>query len=398
MSPELQLATACCRYPHGPAAHAAIAAALASRIDWTEFGSVVQRHRISGLAASALCNAAFDVPPETRKRLAQAAHQCATQDLLHAAETARLQQIFDDAGTPAMFLKGATIGILAYGRLGIKQSWDIDLLTTEACMAKALQVLERSGYRLVDPVGLPRDALPRFARFYHEAQVRDERGITVELHWRLFSKPILPGVTGDSETQVVRIGGREVRTLREDLLIAYMIAHGQEHGWSRLKWLADLNALLAQKSEDALMALHTQARAFDLGAKTSTALLLCARLFDLRLPDHLAVELRQDRIAERLVEVSLDCIAHPLTGSAMPALSRTKLALMASRFREGRGWPAVAAELGSLWTQPITRARYPAALDFAYHLLRLPILLLRLPLKLNEIRQIKPSAMPGRES
>nr|WP_294811066.1 nucleotidyltransferase family protein [uncultured Sphingomonas sp.] len=394
MSPELRLAIACCRYPHGTQARDSVAAALAGPIDWPAFEIVVQRHRITGLAASALCADALEVPADVRRRLAGGARRFAAQDLLQAAETAKLQQIFDQAGIPALFLKGAVVGILAYGRLGIKQSWDIDLLTTEACMTEALQVLELSGYRLVEPMDLPRHALPRFAGFYHEAQLCDDRGVTVELHWRLFSKPILTGITAESDTQIVEVGGRQVRTLCESMLIAYLIAHGQEHGWSRLKWIADLNALLAQKSDSQLAALHAQGSALGLEPKTSAALLLCEQLFSLPLPDRLEATLRQNHAAERLVKVSLACMAHPLMVSSLPGLSRLSLALIASRFSQGSSWSARFGELRAIWTQPRARARYPTSLDFLYHLLRIPIWLMCLPLKVYQLRR---SAVPGRD-
>ncbi len=385
LSPELQLAAACCRFPRGPASRAAITAALAQSMDWAAFDALMERHRIVSLVSSALCADAFDIPTDVRADLVSHARRHAARDLLHGSETARLQQLFDTAGVPAIFLKGATVGVLAYGALGTKQSWDIDLLTTEPATMEALRLLERNGYRLVHPTGLPRAALPRFSRFYHEAQLRDDRGITVELHWRLFSKPLLPGITGASETQTVTINGQAVRTLREDLLLAYLIAHGQEHGWSRLKWIADLNALLAPKSADQLEALHAQASAFGLKSKTGAALLLCARLFELPLPDRLANTLERDRATERLVRVSLDCISHPVTGGSIPVLSPISLSLMRSRFGSGTGWRGQIGELGALWTQPIARARYPAALDFVYHLLRIPIWALRLPLKLRQL-------------
>lgn len=397
MSPELRLATACCRYPRGPAARAAIAAALAGPIDWTAFEAIVRRHRIPGLAATALCTDDVALPAEVRRSLAESGRACATQDLLHAAETARLQQLFDTAGTPAMFLKGVAVGVLAYGGLGIKQSWDIDLLTTEACLIEALELLERSGYRLVEPVDLSRSALLRFARFTHEAALRNDRGITVELHWRPFSKSILPGVTGASETQSVEVGGRPVKTLREDLLIAYLIAHGQEHGWSRLKWIADLNAILAQKSAAELSALYAQAKAEGLGTRTAAALLLCAQLLGLELPAALAQTLGEDRAAARLVEVGLDCIDDPLSGIEMPVLSRTSLALIASRFSGGSNWRTLVDEAAAVWTQPGTRARYPARLDFLYHLLRIPIWLLRLPVRLGDVVRTRTSLATGRE-
>ena len=45
-----------------------------------------------------------------------------------AAETVRLQRLFDEAGLPLLILKGASLAMLAYGNLGMRSAKDIDLL------------------------------------------------------------------------------------------------------------------------------------------------------------------------------------------------------------------------------------------------------------------------------
>lgn len=386
VTPELQLAIACCRVPGADTTDAALADALAKPIDWHAFYTLLQRHRVVSLANFNLSLGDHAIPADMRKTLSIAARRLATIDLLQAAETIRLQRLFDAAKLPALFLKGATTGLLAFGRLGVKQSWDIDLLTTEASMMDALELLERDGYRLIHPAGLSRKAISRFARFHHEAQLHNDQGIFLELHWHLFNKPILAEVTALSDAQLVQLGGGEVRTLRDDVLIAYLIGHGQEHGWGRLKWLADLNALLARRSDTQWERLIAETQMLGVGQKTFAALLLCERLFGLRLPPGVAAQCRQDRSAANLVAVSLDCIVHPQGGSELPILSRTNLALIASRLRREEGWRSIRGEIGAAWTQPRARARYPAHLDWLYHILRIPMFLLRLPLKLGGLR------------
>lgn len=386
LSPELELAIACCRFPPGVATSEAIAAILAKPLNWPHFLKILRRHRIISLANFNLARSGHDVPAEMRATLAAAARNYVATDLIHAAETARLQQEFDRAGLPALFLKGATTGILAYGALGVKQSWDIDLLTTESSMMDAIELLQRRGYRLISPAGLSPVALARFARFYHEAQLRDDRGITVELHWRLSAKPVMSGVSALSEPQIVRLGDREARTLRDDLLIVFLIGHGQEHGWSRLKWLADLNALLSRGGAEYIEEIHAAATGLGLGEEASAALLLCAQLFGLVLPHEFAKRWQNVPGIQRLVFVSLDCITHPLGGSELSSISHTSLALLASRFRTGKGWKYLLGEFRTIWTQPIVRAKYPPALDPVYHILRAPAFILRLPFLLLRLR------------
>jgi hypothetical protein len=387
LSPELQLAIACCRFPPGPATANAISIALERPLNWATFNRIVQRHRIASLVSFNLSQSGHGAPAEVRESLAAVARGFVAADLVQAAETARLQAAFDDAEVPAIFLKGATVGVLAYNRPGIKQSWDIDLLVREERIMDSLKLLDKLGYWLEHPSGLSNNAMKRFVGFQHEAQLRNAKGIVVELHWRLFNKPILSGVTATSETQNVHVGGRVVRTLREDLLIAFLIGHGQEHGWSRLKWLADLNALLAQRSAERLEYLYASAEALGLGSRVSAAFLLCSRLFDLQLSPDLLAKCRKSHSAQRLVAVSLDCIAHPLSGGDLPGISRTNLALLASRFRHGRDWRNFLAELRVLWTEPGIRAKYPRELDIVYHVMRIPMFLLRLPLKLKSLAQ-----------
>jgi hypothetical protein len=386
-SAELQLAIACCRAPNRVTTSIALADALAKSIDWSRFYAILRRHRIVSLANFNLSRSGQHIPAEARAMLSAAARKLATQDLLHAAETVRLQHSFDQAGLPALFLKGATTGMLAYGRLGVKQSWDIDLLTTESSLMDSFALLQRDGYQLVHPKDLSRGALARFGRFYHEAELRNAQGLSLELHWRLFSKPILQDVTALSESQVVPLGGGSARTLTDDLLISYLVAHGQEHGWSRLKWLADLNALLERRDGAQLAWLIERADALEVGSKLCAALLLCEQLLGLDLPPDVAARCRQDRSAKRLVAVSLDCIEHPVGGSKIPPLSRVNLALIASRLGRHESKHAFLGELATLWTQPGTRAKYPPALDWLYHVLRIPLLLLRFPLKLAGLRR-----------
>ena len=54
-----------------------------------------------------------------------------------------------------------------------------------------------------------------------------------------------------ANSRVVPLAGtRGLRTLGEEDLFAYLCMHGALHWWHRLKWLADINALLAPQESD----------------------------------------------------------------------------------------------------------------------------------------------------
>lgn len=101
-----------------------------------------------------------------------------------ASETGRLHRAFAQAGIPAIDLKGASLALLTYGRIGIKQSVDIDLLTTPGHVLPARRVLESLGYRMVVPAGGYDDAqLLRALPYTGDVGFRHERSrVLVELH------------------------------------------------------------------------------------------------------------------------------------------------------------------------------------------------------------------------
>ena len=68
-----------------------------------------------------------------------------------AAEAVRLQRLFDDAGLPVLFLKGASLAAVAYGNLGLRSAKDIDLLVSPETLVPATALIVRAGYRRLDP-------------------------------------------------------------------------------------------------------------------------------------------------------------------------------------------------------------------------------------------------------
>ena len=108
----------------------AIRAAAAGPLDWARFLRVVRRHRVLGLVHDGLMRARPDVPPEVAREISAQAATLVRENLAMAAEAVRLQRLFDDAGLPVLFLKGASLAVLAYGNLGLRGGKDIDLLVS----------------------------------------------------------------------------------------------------------------------------------------------------------------------------------------------------------------------------------------------------------------------------
>jgi hypothetical protein len=330
-----------------------------------------------------LAAAAVPLPPAIQAELAARAQRIVRRNLLLAAETGRLQRGFDAAGIPAVVLKGMALAERAYGAFAIKHSKDIDFLVPPDRAEDALRLLERGGYALVMPAATLGAAQRRAGvRYGHEFAVRRPgREPLVDLRWRLTdNEHLIAGIAPFARSRPLTFSdGIGLRMLDDADHFVYLCVHGASHAWSRLKWLADVNALIALKSADDIARLYRHAQGAGAGVCAGLALLLCRRLLALALPSDLNDTLARSRRLRLLAAMCLDVMAGPDAQTEMEdrRFGSTRVALV--QFLLGRG-PFFLIEqcriqsvrLGDVVAYPL-----PRALHFLYPLLRLPLWLWR---------------------
>jgi Uncharacterised nucleotidyltransferase len=382
LSPEFFLIAACCRWPPSKARNAAIRAAAAGVTDWDHFLWHVKRQRVVGLVHDSLIGAAIDIPAPIAEELASHARKIARENLALAAETFQLQHALVAAGIPALALKGIALAHLVYGSVKSKQTRDLDLLVPPAHAEAAMQVLEREGYALSSPAKhlskLQRHALVCYAReveFIHPG-----KKCVVELQWHAADNPLLlQGVDACSAPQSVAISdGISIRTLQQEDLFAYLCVHGAHHAWSRLKWLADVNAFIAINDAD-VVRLYRYAQRIGAGLCAGQALLLCHRLFSLRLPAALADEIGANKRAAKLVAIALNAMTAPHAETEVDGGLLGVARVVWRQFLLGQGWAFYAAQIrvASVGPADVVRFPLPSSLHLLYPLLRLPTWLWR---------------------
>ncbi len=373
---ELDLLVACCRWPPSPAREAAVSAAHLGAIDWERFERLARAHRVVPLAADGLKSAGID-PPET---LAKLAARHSRREIAMARLSLYLQQTFDRLGIDAILVKGAALAQLAYGRLGIKYSNDVDLLVAPADVPAAWSALEDLGYHVIAP-RISHDKVARFVTLAKEAVfVHSNDKHIVELHWALTdNNQLLGGLGGAPELQTVAIGPGAIRTLADVPLFAYLCVHGTWHGWARLKWIADLAAFLSHRDGAAIAALHDQAVRLGAGRAPGVALLLCRQLFDTPLPDSLTARLAADRHIAALVATAQRCIARVQVPGAEAVSGLDQVRLNLAMFRLVPGFGFAISHLRHNWTSEADRLDFdlPRGLGFLYHIMRLPLFAVR---------------------
>jgi putative nucleotidyltransferase-like protein len=370
LPPEFRLAAACCIWPRGETRTAAIRRAGAAAIDWHRFLETVRRQRVTGLARDGIMAADLAMPEAVVAKLAADAAATGRDALKLASEALQIQAAFDKARLPCLFVKGSALAMLAYGNLGIKQAWDIDLLVAPDDVARAGALLESLGYvRQMPPPDFPESrfrawvAIAREGLFHNAA-----RNIHLELHWRLSDNHAqLADVLPSGPALCVEVSpGRALRTLGEEDLFAYLCLHGAHHAWARMKWLADVAAWLAGKPQDEVVRLYRAAQARHVGRAAAQALLLSKLLFGLPLPPGLLAEMERDRVVRWLVPVALEA----MTGDRILGSMRIE----ASHFLVADGlwhWLQEVSAKSIGWTD-FQRLALPRPLYFLYPVLRLP--------------------------
>jgi hypothetical protein len=305
--------------------------AAAPGVDWDHLYAVAARHRVEGLVHDGLLRAGVSVPEDVAGKLAALAPAIARQNLMQAAESARLDRLLAEAGIGHIFLKGLTLNVLAYATLGVKKSSDIDIAIEPQGYEAAIRLIRQAGYVCEDPGpdASMDEIMASTRRTKHSGWLKGN--LFVELHLSFVdSARSLPTVSVRSPGQSVQIAaGITLDTLAQEELFAYLCVHGATHAWSRIKWLADLNALL--KDADAAEIERLYRRSLELGAGRATAqgLLLCADLLGLALPAALERELRRDRWTRYMCRVAMQAM---LYGNASTELNEGVLGTVRIHF------------------------------------------------------------------
>ena len=368
LPPEFELAVACCRWPPSPERDEAVLAAARS-VDWTLVARIAGRHRVEGLVWNALRRAGAEIPAEPAARMSGAAARIARQNLVLTAESLRLAARLEEAGIVHLFVKGIALGALVYGSVGPKMGWDIDLLVAPASVEAAAAVLEAAGYRLTLPARPgARERLRQFHQYWKESVWTTAGGLTVELHTRLSDNDmLLKGIGAESPSQGVEVTkGRFLATLAPDELFTYLCVHGASSAWFRLKWIADVAALLAGASPEEVERLYRRSQALGAGRAAAQALLLSRRLFDTAMPPALAAELAADRTNRWLLAVALRKLAGRALATELheKRLGTATIHLMQFGLLPGLGFKF--AELYRQLVDPADRALLPLPRGLAF--------------------------------
>jgi hypothetical protein len=303
---ELALVIACSRWPVGESERREIRIRAAAAIKWNVFLAWVQRNRIAPLVYHNLRQAACPLVPETVvQQLQSEFSRNSLRALMQIAEAARISRLLAAAGIRSMVIKGPVLSQLAFGAPLLRESGDIDVMIDAAALPEVDRMIVEAGYhRVVPDIVLTPLLFETYRRRRCQfAYYLETRNLFLELHWRLTTNSLLMPLDARmlwSRSEPVHVAGADFATLPDEELFLYLCVHGSVHMWFRLKWLADIAALLQRLHPEVIDRIASRARVLGLDRSFHQAMILAHKLMYAPVPPAVLTNACRDRAARRL--------------------------------------------------------------------------------------------------
>lgn len=279
-TPELQLLIDCCKAAFRKSSPRPSAG---DGLNWQRVVRLARFHRVSGLVWHQVRKLEGTLPAEAESALSSDAAAVAELNLRGAAQSRELLRDLDASEIPARFIKGLTLGQLAYRNILLKAGIDIDLLVNPEHISAAAEILRKRGYILSIPAEATAGGLERWHRSHKESLwIKPGSQLQIDLHSRLSDNPDLISSIGmRSPTQLVQVcNGVVLPTLAEEELLTYLAVHGASTAWFRLKWISDFAALMDGRSPTEILQFYERSQELGAGRASAQALLLADELFE----------------------------------------------------------------------------------------------------------------------
>ncbi|MGE0471434.1 MAG: nucleotidyltransferase family protein [Nitrospira sp.] len=215
-------------------------------LDWSVVLDMAEYHGVVPLLHGSLSMVAPDlVPTESFIRLRQKTQVGALLNRALAQELIILCETFNAHGVPVIPIKGATLAVLAYHDLALRDFTDLDLLVPEGSLEEAQAVLSTLGYERRSVVAEQSDS--HHDDGPHQVFVKRRTLCRVDLQWLMAHQHFAFRLDRPEfwEQQIsVAFDNKTVPGLAPEILLIVLCVHGSKHAWEHLKWVCDVAELV----------------------------------------------------------------------------------------------------------------------------------------------------------
>lgn len=247
-SPTSRLLLACARLHWAPDRREALRKLVAQVEDWAGFAKAAVHRQLAPLALQHLRAHAIDLVPHPVLGSLQRAVARSTRNSLKLRAEQRwvFKQILEPLDVRHLWFKGPSLAERYFDDPAQRPCRDLDVLIDPTASRRVLAELLRHGYRTVDPEeSMHNVGEIRFvARLRPMPALRSPRDVVVEVEKSLEKF----GRRFDTASllvrpEMLRLDGCSLPVLPTATLFVYLCRHHTRHAWSRLHWLADLDAI-----------------------------------------------------------------------------------------------------------------------------------------------------------
>ncbi|MEX2461047.1 MAG: nucleotidyltransferase family protein [Paenibacillaceae bacterium] len=168
-----------------------------------------------------------------------------TFHMLHlTGETDQICQLLAGNEIQVIVLKGPTLALDLYGDLSRRTCSDVDLLTPMENLNKVHELLVKLDYVKEDYFSTIFNEWTW--RHHHVTYFHSQKRIKLEIHWRLHPGPSWEPNFNElwSRKRTLSTTSHSIYILGREDLFLFLAAHGARHGWSRLRWLLDIDRMV----------------------------------------------------------------------------------------------------------------------------------------------------------
>jgi hypothetical protein len=163
-----------------------------------------------------------------------------------SGEMEHLCKLLTDNKIDVLLLKGPVLATDLYGDLSRRTSSDLDMLIPINDLDKMHELLLELDYVKEDYFSTVLNEWKW--RHHHVAYFHPVKRIKLEIHWRLHPGPSWEPSFNElwARKRVSSLTSSPVYILGREDLFLFLVAHGARHGWSRLRWLVDIDRIVSQ--------------------------------------------------------------------------------------------------------------------------------------------------------
>lgn len=257
-TPEVQILLYACRVTNRAVHSEHLCALTTGPVNFEALLALAKKHRMLESLFWLLGASWLTLPAELSAQLRASSSNSAR---LNAGLLRELIEITNAAAKQSISLlhvKGPTLALLAYHDAGLRHCGDLDILVRKEQLREFQDLLRKRGY-CPTVIESTRKATWEDLNCAEVLEVGSEitlthpdSGIAVDLHWRLMKEStFLLGEDSiwDSKVQL-KHGGIGFNVPSPPTNFLYLAMHAAKHGWTKLRWIADLASLTANDDFD----------------------------------------------------------------------------------------------------------------------------------------------------